>query len=271
MAKLIKMDLYRLFKTKSFKILLLVSLSIAFIAVAVISGIAKLIPMLPEESQLSFALTFPFASWIDNVSVFSVMYTSFYVLSLMVVSIVTAIFISSEHSSGYIKNIAGQVKNKGMLVFAKFATLSIATFTIFVSYLAGAFVSAQIFLHNSLNYTDFMNFAAVISVKYLLFLSIVAIIMFLCTLTKSSSLAIAFGVIFGTGITSVVYSAVSIFLEIVTKHSIQIASFTPDGFAFKLAMATSPEILAKGCVLSVIYIAVFLILSTVVMNKRDTR
>ena len=271
MAKLIKMDLYRLFKTKSFKILLLVSLSIAFIAVAVISGIAKLIPMLPEESQLSFALTFPFASWIENVSVFSVMYTSFYVLSLMVISIATAIFISSEHSSGYIKNIAGQVKNKGMLVVAKFATLAIATGTIFVSYLAGAFASAQIFLHGSLNYAGFMDFAAVIGVKYLLFLAVVAIIIFLCTLTKSSSLAIAFGVIFGTGMTTIVYTAVSFFLETVTKHSIQIASFTPDGFAFKLAMATSPEILAKGCVLSVIYIAVFLILSTVVMNKRDTR
>jgi ABC-2 type transport system permease protein len=189
----------------------------------------------------------------------------------MVVSIVTAIFISSEHSSGYIKNIAGQVKNKGMIVFAKFATLSIATFTIFVSYLAGAFVSAQIFLHNSLNYTDFMNFAAVIGVKYLLFLSIVAIIIFLCTLTKSSSLAIAFGVIFGTGITSIVYSVASLFLEIVTKHSIPVASFTPDGFAFTLSMATQPEVLAKGCALSVIYIVTFLLLSVLVMNKRDTR
>ena len=111
----------------------------------------------------------------------------------------------------------------------------------------------------------------VIGVKYLLFLSIVAIIIFLCTLTKSSSLAIAFGVIFGTGMTTIVYTAVSFFLETVTKHSIQVASFTPDGFAFKLSILSQPEVLAKGCVLSVIYIAVFLILSAVVMNKRDTR
>lgn len=271
MAKLINMDLYRLFKTKSFKTLLLVSLSISFIAIAAIAGIAKLIPMLPEESQFTFSMMFPFASWIDDVSVFNVMYTGLYALAPMVISIATAIFISSEHSSGYIKNIAGQVKNKSMLVISKFATLAIATFTIFVSYLLGAFVSAQIFLHSSLNYTGFMNFAAVIGVKYLLFLSVVAIIIFLCTLTKSSSLAIAFGVVFGTGMTTIVYTAVSVFLEAVTKHSIQVASFTPDGFAFKLSMATQPEILAKGCVLSVIYIAVFLILSAVVMNKRDTR
>lgn len=271
MANLIKMDLFRLFKTKSYKLLLLVSLSIAFIAIAAIAGIAKLIPILGEESQFALSMMFPFASWAKDVSVFDIMYTSLYALAPMVISIATAIFISSEHSSGYIKNIAGQVKNKGMLVAAKFATLAFATFTIFVSYLVGAFASAQLFLHGSLNYTGFMDFAAVIGVKYLLFLSVVAIIIFLCTLTKSSSLAIAFGVIFGTGMTTIVYTAVSFFLETVTKHSIQVASFTPDGFAFKLSMATQPEILAKGCVLSVIYIAVFLILSAVVMNKRDTR
>lgn len=271
MTKLIKMDLYRLSKTKSYKILLIVALSISFIAVAVISGIAKLIPLLPAESQETLSFAFPFASWIENISVFNIMYTSLYMLSLMIISIATAIFISTEHSSGYIKNIAGQVNNKGMLIISKFATLSFATFTIFLSYLVGAFTSAQIFLHGSLNYTGFMDFATAIGVKYLLFLSIVAIIIFLCTLTKSSSLAIAFGAIFGTGITSIVYSTVSFFLGIVTKHDINISSFTPDGFVFSLSMGAQPEILAKGCVLSVIYIVVFLLLSIFVMNKRDTR
>ena len=271
MTKLIKMDLYRLSKTKSFKTLLLVSLSIAFITVAVIAGLLKLVPLLPEDSQADFMLTFPFASWINSVSVFTVMYTSLYVLALMVISIATAIFISSEHSSGYIKNIAGQLQNKGMLVVAKFVTLIFATLSIFVSYLIGAFISAQIFLHNSLNYTGFGAFATVVFVKYLLFLSIVAIIIFLCTLTKSSTLAIGFGVIFGTGITSIVYSTVSFFLEMITKHSIHLASFTPDGFAFNLSLTSSPEILAKGCVLAIIYIATFLLLSAFVMKKRDTR
>ena len=271
MTKLIKMDLYRLFKTKSFKILLLTAISISFVAVALIIGIAKLVPMLPENSQATMASAFPFLSWIENVSVFDVIYTSLYVLSFMVVSILTAIFISSERSSGYIKNIAGQINSKSMIVVSKFATLAIATLIIFVSYIVGSFASAQIFIHNSLNYTHFAEFACAVGVKYLLCLAIVAIIIFLCTLTKSSSLAVAFGIIFGTGITSIIYSTVSFFLETITNHSISISSYTPDGFAFQLSMTSQPELLLKGCLLAVAYIVSFLFLSAFVMNKKDTR
>ena len=154
---------------------------------------------------------------------------------------------------------------------SKFAALSVMSLSVLVAYAAGSTVSGLIFLNNAINYEGFSQFLAVFGTKYLIYLSVNAIILFLCTLTKSKSVSIAFGVMFGSGATVLVYNVISTFAGIVLKCEVPVASYVPDGLIFGLTMDASSEALIKAVIVGVVYIAVFMAFSMVVMKKRDTR
>ena len=270
MLNLIKMDLYRLFRTKSFKIGLIISFAISFLFVAVLAAISNLIPLFPESTQVAMAIL-PFADWRNNVNLFEMILSSTAILSLMVSAVLASNFISAEQANGYVKNIAGQVKDKGMMNVSKFAALSVMSLSVLVAYAAGSTVSGLIFLNNAVNFEGFSQFLAVFGTKYLIYLSVNAIILFLCTLTKSKSVSIAFGVMFGSGATVLVYNVISTFAGIVLKCEVPVASYVPDGLIFGLTMDAPAEALIKAVVVGVVYIAVFMAFSMVVMKKRDTK
>ena len=108
MLNLIKMDMYRLFRTKSFRIGLIIAFALSFSCVAVLAALSNLIPMLSESSGATMA-ELPFANWRNNVNLFDIILTSTAVLSLLVSAVIASNFISNEQSNGYVKNIAGQI------------------------------------------------------------------------------------------------------------------------------------------------------------------
>lgn len=270
MTNLIKMDLYRLFRTKSFKIGLILSIIISFSFVAVLATISNMIPMFSAETQEMMSV-FPFADWRNGINVFDLIISAISILSLMVSAVLASNFISDEQSNGYVKNIAGQIKNKGMLSVSKFVALAVMSFSVMVVYAIGATAAGFIFLNDALSYEGFSQFLAVFGTKYLIYLSVNAIILFLCALTKSKSASIAFGVLFGSGATIVVYNLISTFVYIVFKCDIPFASYIPDGLVFGLTMDASSKTITDAVFVAVVYIAVFMTFSMVLMKKRDTR
>lgn len=271
MSNLIKADIYRLFNTKSYKIGMIISLVISFLSIAAIAGICKAIPLFTDPEAMAFLLAFPYASWTEGVSIFTVMATSTNFLSLMVTCMLASTFVNEEQTSGFVKNIAGQVKDKGMLIFSKFIVLAFVALSVILCYMAGSSIAALVFFGGALNFTSAASFFTVILVKFLIFLSVNAIILFLCTLTKSKSLAVAVGVVFGSGATMIIYFVASLVITAITSIDITLSKFTPDGLIFGLGMNSEPAALIKALVVALIYAVVFLGLSTLVMKKRDTK
>ena len=270
MLNLIKMDLYRLFRTKSFKIGLIISLAISFLFVAVVAAISNLIPLFPESTQAAMSVL-PFADWRNNVNLFELILSSTAILSLLVSAVLASNFISADQANGYVKNIAGQLKNKGMMNVSKFVALAVMTFFVLLAYTVGSTIGGLVFLNNAVNYEGLNQFLAVFGTKYLIYLAVNAIILFLCTLTKSKSVSIAFGALFGSGATVFAYSAVSTFAALALKCDVNIASYIPDGLIFGLTMDAPSTALIKAIVVGVVYIAVFMVLSMILMKKRDTK
>lgn len=271
MSNLIKADLFRLFKTKSYKIGLLISIAISFISIAAIAGICKAIPLFTDPETMAFFLAFPYASWAEGVSIFTVMATSTNFLSLMVTCMLASIFVNEEQTSGFVKNIAGQTKDKGMLIFSKFIVLAFVALSVILCYMLGSLISGLLFFGGALNFTNAAAFFTVIGVKFLIFLSVNAIILFLCTLTKSKSLAVAVGVVFGSGATMIIYFFASLLITAIVKVDITLSKFTPDGLIFGLGMNSEPAALTKALVVALVYAVVFTGLSVLVMKKRDTK
>lgn len=270
MLNLIKMDMYRLFRTKSFRIGLIIAFALSFSCVAVLAALSNLIPMLSGSSGATMA-ELPFANWRNNVNLFDIILTSTAVLSLLVSAVIASNFISNEQSNGYVKNIAGQLKNKGIMNISKFAALAVMSLSVLVAYAAGATLGGFLFLNSAMNFDGVNSFLALYGTKYLIYLAVNAIILFLCALTKSKSVSIAFAVMFGTGATIFVYNIISTFIGILFKIDLPISSYVPDGLIFGLSMASPYAELIKAIVVSVVYIAVFMTLSVVITRKRDTR
>lgn len=272
MFNLIKMDIYRLIKTKSYKFGLLVSLIISFTAIAAIAGLGKLIPLFSEGEDMSgFLFIMPYSDWFSGVSIFTVIITATTFLSLMVSCMISSDFINNEQVGGYIKNIAGQVKSKSMLIISKFVTITVIALTVFLAYVIGASVSSFLFLGHVINFNGISDFLTVLIVRFVLYLAVNTIVLFLCTLTKSKSLAIAFGIVFGTGITRIAYTILETFIEIIVKVNIPIGKFTPDGLVFNIKADSPAGDLTQAFAVGVIYIVVFLILSSLILKKRDTK
>lgn len=270
MLNLIKMDLYRLFKTKSFKIGLIISALISFLAIAGIAGIINLVHLLSNASQESLSM-FPFVNWQNSVNLYEIILTATSVLSLMVSAVLASHFISEEQSNGYVKNIAGQVKDKGMMIVSKFVALSVISFSVMLTYALGSTISGFIFFNSAITYTGISQFLLVFGTKYIIYLAVNAILLFLCTITKSKSLALAVGVMFGSGATIIVYNVISTFAGIALKCDIPVSSYVPDGLIFGLTMDATSNALIKALIVGVVYIAVFIIFSMVSMRKRDTK
>lgn len=272
MFNLIKMDVYRLFHTRSFKVGLIFSALLPFVAIACLAGFLFLMMELmksPESAEL-FTDT-SFTGWItDGVALSDIILTGFGVFSILVSTVLTSIFINTEQESGYIKNIAGQISSRQKMIVSKLCTIAVINLAIFVIYTVASAVAGLIFFQSTVNSNSIGSLMAILGTKLLLYIAIDAIILFICTLTKSKALSVAIGVIFGIGITGIVYSALSSALGLIWKDAnINLANFTPDGMNSLLSINSEIDFLIKAILVAVIYIVVFVIASAFVIKKRD--
>ena len=183
---------------------------------------------------------------------------------------ITANFIGSEQSCGYTKNFAGQLSNKGYMAISKFVVTSVAQFIILFIYGAVSAVLAEILFGNYINGYNIGELIRALFLKLLLYFAINAIIIFLCTLTKSHSIAMVAGCIFGIGVTKFAYSAIEVVLGTL-KINFPISSYMPDGIDSQLSIDTAGSLTVNAIVVSIVFIAVFLGANYFLQRKRDVR
>lgn len=274
MLNLIKMDIHRLLHMKSFKVALIFSVIIPFVGIAAIAGLLMIFQEMMKSPQDAAALSgFPLIGWLVNgVTLPEIILTSFNILSLMISTILTAIFINSEQETGYIKNIAGQLPNKGTMIVSKICTIAVINLVIFVMYTALSSVAGLLFFQSMLKSGPVVPLISNLAIKFLLYIAIDAVILFICTLTKSKALAVAIGAIFGIGISGFVYNILNSILNLIFKtDNINLSFFTPDGMNSFLSLSSEADILIKAIIVAVIYIVFFMIVSSIVIKRRDVR
>ena len=98
MGKLLRMDLYRMLKSKAF----LICLAVAFVLALANAPVAKL--MYTLANSLSSEVNETFA---DDVSLSSILTNPFPMMGLMLALLSLCFFFYADVENGYIKNIAG--------------------------------------------------------------------------------------------------------------------------------------------------------------------
>ena len=252
--KLIKTELYKLMTTKMFYILNAVIFGVNIVLNAFLPTVAKMV--LPEnmvpEIKLSEAVASPFS--LD--------------LMMIMVFISAASFLYIDFGNGYIKNIAGQLKNRGRMVFAKYIVIAVHNLIFFavgvISNVIGSAASGYFRIDDQL-----AGAVETLLLKWLLSMAICALLMLIAMGMRSKSFAIIMAVLLGLNALSLLYLGLDTAINnVFGLSSVAIEHFMPDSLLITVNAITGLHIW-NAIIVSAIWIAVCVTLSYITFKKRD--
>lgn len=176
MFNLIKMDVYRLFRTKSFYVI--GAILLAFIALMIYS----INFMISNGSMKDINRdAVDFGNLLVNVF-------SNTIIPLLI-GIGAAMFICADYSSGYIKNIASGVSSKANIAISKFITITISTILYFIVILIFVYLAASLVIGNVV-FNDMSTVVQYIALSLFLNLVFVGLAVAASSIFRSSAASI---------------------------------------------------------------------------------
>jgi ABC-2 type transport system permease protein len=273
MLNLVKMDFYRLLHSKAIKVGIVISTIIAFVGMLLNLGILELIKIAEKEtpgSAQEMAILFPIVAWLNGVDFADVIFLGSNTLSLFVGCMVVASFMGSEQSCGYVKNIAGQLPNRGTMIVSKYIVTCAVHLIILLVYTIISSLCAILFFSSYIKAYSIGQLIAGLALRFLLFCAINAILVFFCTLTKSNAISLVIGAILGIGVMSLVYLAMTGLLSLV-HITINVADYMPDGINGLISVSQIGNNAVHAIVVAIIFIAVFVTGAVMLFKKRDVK
>ena len=256
MGNLIRMDFYRMRKARSFLICFILELVLALSSAPLEKGMYLLAQMLstdmqeifPAEVKLSVILSDPFPA-----------------LGLMLAMISLCYFFHADVENGYIKNIAGQMPMKGFTILSKF----IVAFVHNVIFVAAAIIGkvvGTVFVQRIVVDGDVPDSIRVLVLKLLLIQSICALLLLAAATLRSKSLGMILAVIFGLGLTSLIYMGINQGLKSLFNHAVDITKYMPDSLMDETPLGTM-----KALAVAAAWGAVFLIPAIRIFDRKDVK
>ena len=274
MWNLIKMDFYRLFTSKTIKVGAIMACLICAGYMLMSLGIVELIKLTVGSAPLGgtgMEIFLPVIAWITGTNFSVIVFSGTSAFSLFIGCMICASFIGSEQSCGYTKNFAGQLPNKGYMAISKFVVTALAQVMIFAIYvIVSSLLAVVLFGSSYITSYDIIALLPALALRLMLYLAIDAIIIFICTLTKSHAVAMVIGCIFGFGVTKFVYLIAGMILGML-KINIPIADYMPDGIDSQLTVNSADSLAVKAIVVSLIFTVVFVAANYFVLRKRDVK
>lgn len=274
MFKLIKMDFYRLFNTKAVKFGALAACAIAAVYMLLSLGLIELLKWSMQDSDpasiAEMSILIPQVAWLNGADFADLVIGGTGAFSLFVGCMITASFIGSEQSCGYTKNFAGQLPNRGYMAVSKFVVTSFAQIMVLVLYAAVSSALAPLLFGKYITGYALVPLFEVLGLRLMLHVAINAIIVFICTLTKSHAIGMVIGSIFGIGVTQIAYMAISMVLG-VAKINFNVSEYMPDGINAQLSVGSIGGLYIKAILVSIAFIAVFVTANYIVVSKRDVK
>lgn len=279
MFNMIKMDVYRMFRSKSLYVIWAFMIGIIIFNSSMLKtqydmmmeqadtyevvtdetdekvnvGMTVYVPMQPGEKVTVFDV------------LFSNLQSKFIALFLVIFAV---IFSSADMNSGYIKNIGGQVKNREKLVVSKAVALIIFTVISMAIAVLVQMLSNGMFL-GYMELGNVSDFAKYLSAQTLLHIALVLIGMALSILLKSNLVSMIIVVCLCMNLSMVIYAGINSFIQKMGVKDFSIIDYTVTGKISMLSMEpANKEFLSALLVAAVFGIAVTA-LTGVIFKRRD--
>ena len=256
MAKLIRMDLYRMLKSRSF----LVCLVVAFLISLSSSPLARLL------LNLAITLSGETKETIEaEVKLSAIFQNPFPLISATVALISLCYFFYADVENGYIKNIAGQMPMKGFTILSKFAAAAVHNLIFAVVCIIGD-ITGTILVMRVVPDDAVLEGLRVLALKLLLYQSIAAILLLVVTTFRSKALGMILAVLFGMEFAPLIYMGINEGLRQVFGPDTDISRYMPD-----TVMNENPLDTVKAILVAVVSGAVFLLPAIRIFDRKDVK
>ena len=280
MLNIIKMDLYRMFKTKSMYVIWIVLAAILLITTSLCKTDYELLNEKDAMKQeqvteptvdninVGMMVTLPTGPG-EKVTVFDIFFANsqgkFYALFLVIFAV---LFSTADISSGYIKNIGGQVGNRGSLIFSRSIALSVFS----VLTMTGAFLfqaAANCIVFGELEWGNTKAILSYFVAELALHYALVLICMAIAIILKNNVISMVIAVCLTMNVMTIVYGVVNSAIQKIGIQNFQIYKYTITGKLSLLPMNPSGNECLAAFGVAIVFIVMMISVSSVVFQKRD--
>ena len=280
MLNMIKMDLYRMFRTKSMYVVWIVlAVSVLFTTFMCKTDYDLLskedtvrqeqfAEPTAENINVGMMVTLPTEPG-EKVTVYDIFFANsqgkFYALFLV---IFTVLFSRADIGSGYIKNIGGQVRSRRNLIFSKASVLFVYTTVTMLLYFIIQIIAQQMYF----GYLEWGNGSELLryfGIQILLHYALVLISMAIAVVLNSNVFSMTIVICLCMNTMIVLYGVINHLIQKAGVENFQILKYTVTGKIALLSMSPTN----KECLTAVVIAAAFGIVVTLltawVFRKRD--
>ena len=280
MLNIIKMDLYRMLKTKSMYVIWIVLAAILLITTSLCKTDYELLTEKDAMKQeqvteptvdninVGMMVTLPTEPG-EKVTVYDIFFANsqgkLYALLLV---IFTVLFSTADISSGYIKNIGGQVRNRGTLILSR--AIALAVFTVLT--MAGAFLfqaAANGIVFVELEWGNTKAILSYFVTELALHYALVLICMAIAIILKNNVISMVIAVCLTMNVMTIVYGVINGAIQKIGIQNFQIYKYTITGKLSLLPMNPSGNECLAAFGVAIVFIVMMISVSSVVFQKRD--
>ncbi len=257
MHSLIKMDLYRMRKTRFFRISLGLALLFGLCQTPFLKLVDVLGTMLDENAVSAFAA---------RIGLSSVIRDPFPLFNAMLAMLSACAFFYGDHEGGYIRNIAGQMPRRGCTVLSKYLASIPHNLAFMAAGMAGNLAGTLLFRRIVMD-GAIPDAVRVCLLRFLLLQGLCAILVLVTGSLRARSLGTVLSVLFGIGALSLFYGAIDSALhQVPLLKNISVSPYMPD----QLLESADPDTV-KSIISSAACIGIFLPLAVHTFNRRDIK
>ena len=189
----------------------------------------------------------------------------FYALFLVIFAVM---FATADIKSGYIKNIGGQVSQRGMLIVSRAVALALFTAITF----AGIFVfqaAANMLAFKCVVWGNWKEIIPYFLTELTLHYAFVLICMAIAVIIKNNVISMTLSVCLTMNIMSIVYAFIDYVVNRKGLHNFSIYKYTVTGRMAMLPMNAGRDDVVSSMCVAAVFIIIMLSLSSYIFQKRD--
>lgn len=270
MLNLIRMDFYRLFKSKSFYLITGISIVMSIVMMLMFGVYSLALDNLDTGALNADTMALIQSTLPTNFSqYFEIFFFGNYVTLYLVIFIV--IFCNSEFSRGYIKNIASLITPKYMMAFSKL--IIIVFMTVLIYALSALVVVCGCAIGNvPMTVDNPGGLVKMLVVGILMNISLSAFVMMLFYVFRKSMPALISGIVYVT-MGQLAYSLINLLFKAVFQtEKIDITKFTNLGnMVTHVNTSANTETFVRASIVAAVILAISMAITCLSLNKKDIK
>ena len=207
MLNMIRMELFRMFKTKSLYVIWTIFAVLMIVTTALTAGEMDAYSLEDRQQNYEYAMEEQESGQVnlgmdvtpptkpgEQVSVFDMFFANIKGKAVAVFMIIfTILYSTADVTSGFVKNIAGQVKNRGLIVCAKAVCLFLYTVLTMMLFFIVQAVANKLFFHEVI-LGDKRAFALYFLLQTILHFALLMIVMCIALVIRNNVVSIVIGI-----------------------------------------------------------------------------